>query len=124
LRKPITRSASRSGIEYPAYIAGYSDEFDDILRQFTTEQILDAARDGAIANTQGQFLYELSVTKDGYPGRDIYFLTGGGKARFQIVLVGNRKYTIGVLSRGATNTKSAERFLNSFQLSRGPLSTQ
>ena len=101
-----------------AYMAGYSDEFEDVLRQFSADQLLDAARDGAIANAQGQFLYELSVTKDGFPGRDIHFLARGVKSRLQIFLVGRRKYIIGGVNLSANNAKNTERFLNSFQLSR------
>ena len=68
-------TAEKDGL---AFMAAHSDEFDDIFAQFTTAQILDAARDGALSNIQGQLLYELSITKNGATGREVHFRVAGG----------------------------------------------
>jgi len=98
-----------------AYSVAYSDEFDDVLREFSINQILDAARDGALATTQGKLLLELAISKDGFQGREIVFLTSGLSSRVRIYLVGNRKYVVGVVGQGANYAKTTEAFLSSFQ---------
>ncbi len=104
--------AERAG---SSYIVGYGDEFEDILKQFTSEEILDAARDGVLVSTQSQLLIELRVLKNGFVGREIKVTTSGLTERFQIYVVGKRKYVAGVLARSSVRSKNDEQFFNTFQ---------
>ena len=56
--------------------------------------ILDGARDGAVANTQGDLFSDLVIEVAGHPGRELKIAAGGGKAtiRVRLFIVKNRLY--------------------------------
>jgi len=102
-----------------AFLVGFADEFEDVLRDFSKDQILDSARDGAVTMSKGRLDGELFITKDSYPGRDLH-ISGPGSAasRFQIFLVGHRRYMVGVTATTAAGIFSRDvgRFFDSFRL--------
>ncbi len=104
-----------------AYIVGYSDYPESLVRNSSADVMLDGARDGAVANVGGKLLNERRLTLQGYPGRELWIEAeaGGqpGLVQARIYLVGRRLYQ--VLVAGSTTQFSesdAEFFLDSFEL--------
>ncbi|MFC1708464.1 hypothetical protein ACFL2J_00190 [Candidatus Omnitrophota bacterium] len=101
------------------YSISFVDYPGNLFAQKTAEGALDAARDGVIANVQGQLLSESPISFKGYLGRVVEFSATEGKsyAKARFFLVNQRLYHIMVTT--ATERKSSydiRRFLDSFKL--------
>jgi hypothetical protein len=96
------------------YSAGWGDDFADDAANYSIEERLDAARDGLLKTTQGNFISELKITSSGVPGREVVFLANGVRSRARIYVTGSRRYSMMVISDyGSPN---ATRFFESFHL--------
>src|SRR5882672_10519914 len=81
--------------------------------------ILDGARDGAVANTQGKLLSEQIVEVSGHPGRELKIEAAGGKAtiRARLFLAKNRLYqALVVTPADQSYAPGVNRFLESVKL--------
>jgi len=86
------------------------------LEEVGQEGVLDGARDGAVANTQGTLLSELIIEVEGNPGREVKISVDGGKATSiaKIFLVGDHLYqAIVVTPRDDAYRPGVRRFLDS-----------
>jgi hypothetical protein len=106
-----------------AFIVGYSDYPEYLVRSGDPDQMLSGARDGAVANVGGKLIGERQIRYQGYPGREIWIEAPIedqiGLAHARVVLVGARLYQ--VLAAGPKTgfpSNTAEQFLNSFVLLR------
>jgi hypothetical protein len=86
-------------------------------KDWTTEKILDTARESGLSGANAKLLTENRITFLGHPARDIRAIAHGKSAYDnRIVLVGNRLYTLLVVDvSGKHDTESIERFFNSLQ---------
>lgn len=102
-----------------AYMVGYSDYPDTVVQKNNPDAILEAARNGAVANVQGKLLSELMVSLNGYPGRELKIEPAGGKGtiKAKIFMVGNRLYQVMVVTpREKAFSKNVRKCLDSFKL--------
>jgi hypothetical protein len=81
-------------VKQTAFSVVLSDYPLDHVQRVGSASLLDGARDGAVANTQGKLLSELIIGIAGNPGRELKISAAGGKGtgRAKLVLVGNRLY--------------------------------
>ncbi len=100
------------------FMAGYGDDFADTVRGFNISQRLDAAVEGAILNTQGVMrpISQKNIFLKGYSGREIDLAGSGVDGRMRIYLVGNRRFTLGVMGKNIRFNNTTSKFLDSFQL--------
>lgn len=112
LGKRGNESVSVGYTDYPAELAQVSD----------AERILDASRDGAVANVGGELVSETRISLDEYPGRELTIsIIAENKQeiilRGRIFLVKNRLYQIiAVVPKGKENGEHIDDFLQSFAL--------
>jgi hypothetical protein len=104
-----------------AWLVGYSDYPEEIVQASDPEAILAGARDGAVANVNGQLVSDTEISLDGYPGREFSAsVTQNGQdfvLRQRVFLVGNRLYQMVVIvPKGTESSTEVEDFLHSFQL--------
>jgi hypothetical protein len=102
-----------------AYMASYNDYPDELVNQRPAATMLDGARDGAVANVQGELLGESLLTIDGHPGREIKVAASGGQLMMvaRIYLVGNRLYQAAVVTdKENALSGNVVKFLDSFRL--------
>jgi len=110
-------AASELSLAYSVAVVDYPA---DHVQQVGAAGLLDSARDGAVANTQGTLLSEEILNIRGNPGRELKVSAAGGKgtARCKLVLVGNRLFQ--VIVAGPSDKSYApevRRFLDSFSFS-------
>lgn len=102
-----------------AFITAYSDYPAELIQSKGIETVLNNARDGAIANTEGKLIEEKVFDLNGYPGR---FLTvaspdGSGIAQAKLVLVGTRLYQVFVAGpEDQQNAPEISTYMDSFKL--------
>lgn len=91
------------------------------LKSVGEEQVLDNARDGAIANSLGPLLSEAKIDVEGHPARELTVdMTMDHVSRTRIFTVEDRLYSIGAIVKTAdVKAEHIERFFNSFKLSGG-----
>jgi hypothetical protein len=80
-------------------------------------QILEMARDGAVARTQTSLVTESTSTTQGFPGRDFAARnSGGGVMNSRLIYAGSRLYMLNAAfpSEGARRDRDVSRFFNSF----------
>jgi len=102
-----------------AYLVMYVDRRVPVGGEVTPDAILDAVRDGALANVGGKLLEERPIKFEGHPGRELKAEAGPGTTilRFRMILVGRRLYmTLVTTSRKRAHSEDVERFLDSFKL--------
>jgi hypothetical protein len=102
-----------------AYIVGYNDYPEAIVRAANVDKMLDGARDGAVSNTQGKLLSELIISMDKYSGRELRIEAPDGKhtTRVRIYMVKNRLYqALVVTSKEDSYSSDVTKFLDSFKL--------
>lgn len=100
-----------------AYIVGYSDYPEAMMKKADTEKVLDGARDGAVKNVNGKLDWEKKVTIDGHSGRDFALSTERFKGRDRIYLVNDRLYQVMLVgTKDFITSKDGEKFLDSFKL--------
>lgn len=101
------------------YVVAYTDYPANLVKK-SDDAVLDGARDGCVKNVQGKLLSEKKLTLDKYPGREIAVeLPGQARYRARIYIVNLRLYqVITVGSEAFVKSKDADKFLDSFQLTK------
>src|SRR4030042_4579780 len=96
-----------------AYIVGYSDYPEDLIKNSEVNILLEGARNGAISNIRGTLVNEKDISIAGNPGKEFNFsvphrpeLPNKGIGKSRIFLVGNRLYQCMVV--GDKNTKNED----------------
>ena len=105
-----------------AYVVGYSDYPEALIKMSPADTLLDGARDGAIKSFHGKITEEKKITLDGNPGREFNVdarlkekIDANMKAR--IYLVKNRLYQVLVVGeKGKLSTADMDSFVESFKL--------
>jgi len=101
------------------YMVSFSDYAEATLAVKTLEQLLDGARDGVAASTQGEIIDEGAISVGNHSGRYVVLRDPAGELTLQIrlLLVGSRLYQFGVVTPpGDRSSGEATRFLDSFAL--------
>jgi hypothetical protein len=82
----------------------------------TPEDLLNGARDGAVANVKGQLAKETKITMNGYPGRDLRIEAPGDLLLLaRIYMVKERLYqSLVVMPKSRESGADAQKFLDSF----------
>ena len=100
-----------------AYMVGYSDYPEPLIKQAEPEAILDGARNGAVSNVNGKLLSERAVSLEGHKGREIKVKTEKGVIKARIFLVEARLYQLmTVTAKEKTFAENTKRFFDSFKL--------
>ncbi len=86
--------------------------------------VLDGARDGAVANTNGKLVSEKKITIDGWPGRELVIAAESEGLKLvtvaRVVLVDNRLVqALVVSSEDAKNDADVRTFLDSMKIVKG-----
>ncbi len=100
-----------------AYAVAFNDLPKDALAKQSADQLLDAARKGAVDKVKGKLVSEKKVTADGFPGRE---LTIDAPGELQLTehayLVKTRLYQVLVVARKAKGMPDdTKKFLESFK---------
>lgn len=105
-----------------AYLVGFSRVKEDTLRDFTTDEILDAARDGLLNIVEGKIERELLINHNGLTGREVWCSIPYSSSKVtmltRIYIAGDYKYIVSVTT-GIPNgvfTDDAARFFESFRI--------
>lgn len=101
------------------YIISYSDYPEQILQGKNQDNILDGARDGAVAHVQGKLWGEHRTALGQYPGRELTIEVPDGQhlVLMRMYLVKKRLYQVGVATRKAeASSSNVTKFLESFKL--------
>lgn len=105
------------------YIAMYSDFPANVVQQSDPQALLDASRDGAVANSKGQLINDRKISTDQFPGREIQVSVPAdiGQSASLIVdryyLVDQRLYqTMVIMQNAQAPSNDALKFLDSFKL--------
>ncbi len=105
-----------------SFMVNYTDYPPEVLGELSVEELLDGARDGAIASSAGMLLEHRSIDLEGVPGRAVRISAAGGEVEVQgrFFVVDTRLYQI--LATTSTEDATSPRvasFLDSFVLHRG-----
>lgn len=103
------------GVIYDVTVAEYPKGSIDHGKM---DEHLDNARNGAVANSMGPLISETKIDIAGRPARELTVdMTMGMNSVTRIFFVGDRLYSIGVITRkGNEHSSSIERFFGSFKL--------
>ncbi len=109
------------------YFVSYWDYPPGLVQPDKLEKMLDASRDGSVANVGGKLIREEKITLMGNPGRELVIETGnpeGPEARLlrgRLFIAGNRMYQVMVVTpKNQKSSSETEPFLQSFKLLGGP----
>jgi hypothetical protein len=105
-----------------AYMASYADYPENAFSNTDIEEVLDSARDRAIANVQGTLLSEEKISMGRFPGRSFKAEINAGQTVLmaRICLAGFRLYMVGaVVPKNDVSLKDNTRFFESFTLEEG-----
>ncbi|MDO8646811.1 MAG: hypothetical protein Q7R70_00140 [Candidatus Diapherotrites archaeon] len=99
------------------YTVGYTSYPEAAVSEKTPDQMLDGARDGAVANVFGTLTSEEILSINGNPAREFTITVKGGGIRARIILVKNKLYMVLVAaSKDNIMKKQVGDFLESFKL--------
>lgn len=105
------------------YMLNYTDYPTDIINSEMDETALEkfftGSVNGAVNNMEGELKSEKKIEILGNVGREIIinYLNGEAIMRMQIILVGNRMFTLQTIALAANDDNEAQkRFFNSFEL--------
>lgn len=102
---------------YGAHYLDYPAE----IKKAPIQKVLDASRDGALANLEGKLVSEKDIKLDKYPGREVQIEVAEGKRLFRarVYLVEQRMYQVVVFgTKAAATSKEADKFIDSFTLTK------
>jgi len=98
------------------YDVRYSDYPGTVMAKLTPAMLLEAARDGLLAQSRGQLVSEKSVGMGKVAVRDLEIVGADGmRYRFRLLLVDNRLYQLTAMAQPPARPDE-ERFFRSFQL--------
>jgi hypothetical protein len=93
------------------YVVAYSDFPFNLEEPETIKQNLDNGRDMGVKGVDGRLLEEKEITVEGHPGRYLKVQAGnGGIIRSKIIIVGNRNYTLVVVTNDQGAPEATLRF--------------
>jgi hypothetical protein len=101
-----------------AYIIGYNDYPSAIIEAGSTDEMLAGGKEG-VANSMGitQFDLEEEVSLDGNAGLHFKGVAGALHIEYQMYVVGNRLYQIGIVRDGSyAKQDRVDTFLGTFEL--------
>ncbi len=103
-----------------AWLAFYNDYSEEYVKMNAAKDILDAAKKGALSNSNGKVSKEADIKIDEYPGREFYFSGESNgqpfKAAWRLYLADNSLYQLGVVANGKElDQKSVDKFFASFE---------
>ena len=114
--KVIEYLSTSNGILYAVM---YGDCPINALSGLSLEQILDAIKNHAIENVRDKVLREFSISRAGYPGREITVKAANVVLSTQIILKDNRFYQLVVIApRDEFFTSQEREFFDSFRILR------
>jgi hypothetical protein len=100
-----------------AWVVAYSELPVEIVQASDPRGMLEASRDGAVANINGELVSDAPISLNEYPGREFTASAQGLSLRARMFLVENRLYQImAVVPKDKENSKEIDDFLQSFQL--------
>ena len=102
-----------------AYMASFNDYTSEFIKNSNEKDLLDGARDGAVANVQGKLLSELIIELNNIPGREIKIETADGKNTIiqRVYLAGSRLYQVSVVTpKTQSFDKNINKYLDSFKI--------
>ncbi len=98
------------------YDVRYNDYPTSTTSKLTAAKMLDAMRDGLVAESKGELASEKSYSLGKFAGRDQEIVGGDGtRYRIRLLLVENRLYQLTAMARPPARADE-ERFFGSFQL--------
>ena len=104
----------------PFYAIAYVDYPKDRMQGKPTEELLDKARDSAVANVGGKLVSESKITLAGFPGREVRVekIRGDMVLVCRLFLADDRLYqALVVVGRAKENPELVRAFLDGFALS-------
>ena len=106
------------GTTHTAYSCAYYDH-EGIVGN-SPDEVLVAARDGALRKTKGTLLGEKRIEVEGYPALDTQESAGSERYDSRMIVVGKRFYIITAFARTKEDReeKTVQRVLNSFKILR------
>lgn len=107
------RTRSSKSVGNAAYACAWWE--DPTLNGRTPEQILDSLQNNGLSVLQGNLLEEKRLTIRGHPARDIRAIVPGHDYDNRIVVVGNRVYSLMIVSE-KRDSRNVEKFFNSLIL--------
>lgn len=103
-------------------LVGYSDISSVKITPELKEEMLDGAKEGALAQLNATLETEEGVLLDGHPGRSIRFISNNDgitlRGRMDYYMVGKRLYQVGFIEigDGVLDSESIENYFSSFKL--------
>ncbi len=107
------RTRSSKSVGNAAYACAWWE--DPTLKGRTSEQILDSMRSNGLSVLHSELLEEKRFTIQGHPARDIRAIIPGHDYDNRIVVVGNRVYSLMIVSE-KRDSRYVEKFFNSLIL--------
>jgi hypothetical protein len=102
-----------------AFMVGYT-EYPERVRSLVGEQeLLESARDGAVAGARGRLLVDEPRELAGVPGRHLEIDSDGGRVRVsgRLYVVGRRLYQVfATVAPVEAESAEVQRFLDSFRI--------
>lgn len=100
-----------------AYVVGYCDYPEDMVRNSDKNEILKGAMNGGARGTGGQLKRSQPITLNGHPGLEFWATIPdkNGKSRYRVYLVNNRLFQLGVIHDEGFEPNT-ELFFGSFEL--------
>jgi hypothetical protein len=112
---PSTQHTAGDGAE-ATYDVRYSDYPGKIMAKLTPAKLLDAARDGLVAQSKGKLASEKPFSMGKVAGREQEIVgEDGTRYRIRLLLVENRLYQLTAMARPPARADE-DRFFGSFQL--------
>jgi hypothetical protein len=115
----ITMNVAEPAANY-TFVIAHTDYPEAALKNSSEDQRLDAYRDAAVREVKGKIINEKKIKLAKFPGRDVVIeLSPKGQLHARFYVVDNRLYqlTVGGTKEQASS-KDAEKFLDSFKLTR------
>jgi hypothetical protein len=117
---PITVNLWTLDQKTEGYIVGYSEYPEAVFNARNPKQLLDSARDGAIANVKGKVTDERDITQGSFQGREITGNSPDQNVAFtaRVFLAKPRMYMLvfSQLGKDKTISDDGKKFLDSFQI--------
>ncbi len=101
------------------YMIAYADYPEEVVSYSNPEDMLNAAKEGALENVQGEIISERNIELKGYPGKEIVISAKVEKAiaTVHLYMVKNRLYQVLVITtEDDPQEDNALKFLNSFDV--------
>ncbi|MFO0966967.1 MAG: hypothetical protein U0793_15450 [Gemmataceae bacterium] len=105
--------------ENAAFVVSFADFPEGAFKGADDEKRLNFARNGAVTSAKGRLKAEKKIALGKYPGRELLIENDKGAVRTRVYAVEMRLYqTVVSGSKAFVHSKDAERFLDSFKLSK------